>query len=50
LAASQHALLGPFSIVVLVFVVPLTVVTLLVVLVRARRVARRTALEAPQEP
>jgi cation:H+ antiporter len=50
LAASQHALLGPFSIVMLVFVVPLTVVTLLVVLVRARRVARRTAPEVPHEP
>jgi cation:H+ antiporter len=50
LAASQHALLRPFSIVMVLFVVPLTVVTLLVVLVRARRVARRTARDVPQEP
>jgi cation:H+ antiporter len=50
LAASRHAFLEPFSIVMLVFVVPLTMITLVVVLVRVWRVARRMAVDVPQEP
>jgi cation:H+ antiporter len=44
LAATHHALLGPFSLVMLAFVIPLTVVTVAVILVRYLRVARRAEL------
>ncbi len=40
LASSQHALLEPFSLLMLYFVIPLTVVTLLIVLRRSMRAQR----------
>jgi cation:H+ antiporter len=44
LAAAQHALLGPFSLVMLAFVVPLTAVTVVVIAVRFVRAERRVRL------
>jgi cation:H+ antiporter len=41
LASSQHALLEPFSLLMLYFVIPLTVVTLLIVLRRSMRAQRQ---------
>ncbi|MDQ2995640.1 MAG: calcium/sodium antiporter [Chloroflexota bacterium] len=41
LASSQHALLGPFSLLMLYFVIPLTVATLLIVLRRSVRSQRQ---------
>jgi cation:H+ antiporter len=44
LAATHHALLGPFSLVMLAFVVPLTVLTLLVITVRFLQAERRAGV------
>jgi cation:H+ antiporter len=44
LAATNHALLGAFSAVMLAFVIPLTALTLLVILVRFLRAERRARL------
>jgi cation:H+ antiporter len=41
LASSQHALLGPFSLLMLYFVLPLTVITLLIVVWRSMLAQRR---------
>lgn len=46
LASSHHALLGPFSLVMLYFVIPLTIITLGIVLVRSVRAGRRIATQA----
>jgi cation:H+ antiporter len=46
LASSQHALLEPFSLLMLYFVMPLTVITLLVVVWRSVRARRRLAVPA----
>jgi cation:H+ antiporter len=43
LASNQHALLEPFSLLMLYFVIPLTVITLLIVVWRSLRAQRRLA-------
>ena len=47
LASSQHALLQPFSLLMLYFVMPLTAITLLIVVRRSLRAGRRSALSKP---
>jgi len=47
LASSQHALLAPFSLIMLYFVIPLTAVTLAIVLFRSLSAQRRVISQPP---